>query len=158
MFHCFRVINSILLCLYLFSTKILAKKLFKSFSFIINCASKVMNRKCTEQMFCLTAVHWCVLPPFSLSLQQQPNFSIECFSLMGKTLLITTLSTWLFKFSLLEILKALKFLNRIVLFKLQDCILELELHYVEICRSLVVGIKCRVAYWAQVASFLFFFK
>lgn len=77
---------------------------------------------------------------------------------MGKTLLITTLSTWLFKFSLLEILETLKFLNRIVLFKLQDCILELEFLYAEICRSLVVGIKCRVACWAQVASFLFFFK
>lgn len=109
-------------------------------------------------MFGLTTVQWCVLPPFSLSLQQPTNFSIELFSLTGKTLLIATLSTWLFKFFLLEMLKALKFLNRIVLYKLQDCILELELHNVEICRNLIVGTKCRVAYWAQVASFLFFFK
>lgn len=64
---------------------------------------------------------------------------------MGKTLLITTLSTRLLKFSLLEMLHAPKFLNRIVLFKLQDCILGLELHNVEICRNLIVGIECRVA-------------
>lgn len=45
---------------------------------------------------------------------------------MGKTLLITALSTRLLKFSLLAMLQALKFLNGIVLFKLQDCILGLE--------------------------------
>lgn len=55
-------------------------------------------------------------------------------------------------------LQALKFLKRIVLFKLQDCILGLELHNVEICRNVIVGINCRVAYWAQVASILFFSK
>lgn len=43
-----------------------------------------------------------------------------------------------------------------MLFKLQDCVLELELHYVELCRSLIVGIKCRVAYWFKLPPFCSF--
>jgi len=42
-------------------------------------------------------------------------------------------------------LQALKFLNRLVLFKLQNCILGLDLNNVEICRNFIVGIKYTVA-------------
>lgn len=58
---------------------------------------------------------------------------------MGKTLSITALSTRLLKFSLLEMLQALKFLNSTVLFKLQDCVLGIELRDTEMCRNLLVA-------------------
>lgn len=58
---------------------------------------------------------------------------------MGKTLSITALSTRLLKFSLLEMLQALKFLDSTVLFKLQDCVLGIELRDTEICRNLLVA-------------------
>jgi len=49
------------------------------------------------------------------------------------------LSTRLLKFSLLEMLQALKFLNSTVLFKLQDCVLGIELRDTEMCRNLLVA-------------------
>jgi len=58
---------------------------------------------------------------------------------MGKPLSFTGLSTRLLKFSLLEMLQALKFLNSTVLFKLQDCVLGIELRDTEMCRNLLVA-------------------